>query len=135
MKSNQCHGTGTPVGDPIETTAVGNVFGQHGVIISSVKPNVGHSEGCSGITSVIKAILILEKGIIPPQIKFEHPNPASMDTVFFTVVASNYSRCSTRLNAFIALLTSLLQLNSKRRSYEYPPNQCNFPQIVRSELV
>lgn len=32
----QCHGTGTPTGDPIETTAVGNVFGERGVFIGSV---------------------------------------------------------------------------------------------------
>ena len=32
----QCHGTGTPTGDPLETTAVGNVFGDSGVLIGSV---------------------------------------------------------------------------------------------------
>ncbi|KAJ4328105.1 hypothetical protein N0V84_001473 [Fusarium piperis] len=71
----ECHGTGTPTGDPIEATAVGNVFGQHGVYIGSVKPNVGHSEGASGITSLIKAVLALENNTIPPNIKFNNPNP------------------------------------------------------------
>ncbi|KAL2166124.1 hypothetical protein VTG60DRAFT_3263 [Thermothelomyces hinnuleus] len=71
----ECHGTGTPTGDPIETRAVGNVFGDKGVYIGSVKPNVGHSEGCSGLTSLIKAVLALEKGTIPPNIKFHKPNP------------------------------------------------------------
>lgn len=71
----ECHGTGTPTGDPVETTAVGNVFGNSGVYIGSVKPNVGHSEGASGITSVIKAVLALENRVIPPNIKFETPNP------------------------------------------------------------
>ena len=42
-----------------------------------VKANVGHSEGASGITSIIKAILTLEKRTIPPQIKFNNPNPKS----------------------------------------------------------
>lgn len=71
----ECHGTGTPTGDPIETKAVGNVFGERGVWIGSVKPNVGHSEGASGITSVVKAVLALEHRTIPPNIKFVTPNP------------------------------------------------------------
>ncbi|KAF2788729.1 putative polyketide synthase [Melanomma pulvis-pyrius CBS 109.77] len=71
----ECHTTGTQVGDPIETAAVGNVFGKTGMLIGSVKPNVGHSEGASALTSIIKAVLILEKGIITPQIKYKNPNP------------------------------------------------------------
>ncbi|KAM6508198.1 hypothetical protein FALCPG4_018080 [Fusarium falciforme] len=71
----ECHGTGTPMGDPLETIAVGNVFGEHGVYIGSVKPNVGHSEGASGLTSLIKGVLALEKHTIPPNIKFSKPNP------------------------------------------------------------
>lgn len=74
---SQCHGTGTPIGDPIETTAIGNVFGTQGVYIGSVKPNVGHTEGSAGLTSVIKAVLALEHRIIPPNIKYNNPNPKS----------------------------------------------------------
>jgi acyl transferase domain-containing protein len=77
---SKCHGTGTATGDPIEATAVGNVFGERGVYIGSVKPNVGHSEGCSGITSLIKAVLALEHKTIPPNIKFKNPNPKSKST-------------------------------------------------------
>jgi acyl transferase domain-containing protein len=73
----QCHGTGTATGDPIEATAVGNVFGQKGVYIGSVKPNVGHSEGSSGLNSLIKCVLALQNNIIPPNIKFSNPNPNS----------------------------------------------------------
>ncbi|KAJ5989668.1 Acyl transferase/acyl hydrolase/lysophospholipase [Penicillium waksmanii] len=72
----ECHGTGTSIGDPTEARAVGRVFGPHGGIhIGSVKPNLGHSEGASGLTSVIKSILALENSIIPPNIKFSQPNP------------------------------------------------------------
>ncbi|PGH10329.1 hypothetical protein GX51_00086 [Blastomyces parvus] len=71
----ECHGTGTPVGDPIETNAVARVFGEKGVYIGSVKANLGHSEGASGLTSLIKAVLSLENRTIPPQIKFTSPNP------------------------------------------------------------
>nr|ALQ32761.1 putative polyketide synthase [Fusarium aywerte] len=71
----ECHGTGTPVGDPIETNAVARVFGDAGVYMGSVKPNLGHSEGASGLTSLIKAVLSLENRTIPPNIKFTSGNP------------------------------------------------------------
>ncbi|KZF21837.1 polyketide synthase [Xylona heveae TC161] len=71
----ECHGTGTYVGDPIETKAVTKVFGHNGIYIGSVKPNLGHSEGASGLTSVIKAVLALENRTIPPNIKLGLPNP------------------------------------------------------------
>ena len=69
----ECHGTGTPVGDPIEVAAIARCF--NNTYIGSVKPNVGHSEGASGITSLIKSVLALERKIIPPNIKFSQPNP------------------------------------------------------------
>ncbi|KAI1760054.1 hypothetical protein GGR53DRAFT_106147 [Hypoxylon sp. FL1150] len=72
----ECHGTGTSVGDPIETSAVGAIFGgEKGVYIGSVKPNVGHCEGSAGLASLIKAVLSLENKTIPPNIKFHTPNP------------------------------------------------------------
>ncbi|KAI0096719.1 fatty acid synthase S-acetyltransferase [Nemania sp. FL0031] len=71
----ECHGTGTVIGDPIETKAVARVFGHEGVYIGSVKPNLGHSEGASGLTSLIKMTLALEHRIIPPNIGFTTPNP------------------------------------------------------------
>ncbi|KAF2756071.1 ketoacyl-synt-domain-containing protein [Pseudovirgaria hyperparasitica] len=78
----ECHGTGTTVGDSIEIRALAKTFGPSGgVYITSVKPNLGHSEGASGLTSVIKAILALENQVIPPNIKFSelHRN-AELDT-------------------------------------------------------
>ncbi|PYI11208.1 putative polyketide synthase [Aspergillus sclerotiicarbonarius CBS 121057] len=72
----ECHGTGTAVGDPMETTAVARCFGDTGVYIGSVKPNLGHGEGVSAITSVAKAVLSLENKTILPNIKFNTPNPA-----------------------------------------------------------
>lgn len=71
----ECHGTGTAIGDPIEVKAVARVFGDEGVYITSVKPNLGHAEGASGLVSVIKMVLALEKRIIPPNIRFSSPNP------------------------------------------------------------
>ena len=71
----ECHGPGTPAGDAAEGQAVAEVFGEKGVFMGSVKPNMGHSEGAAGVTSLIKAVLALERGIIPPNINFKTPNP------------------------------------------------------------
>ncbi|KAI0172149.1 fatty acid synthase S-acetyltransferase [Hypoxylon sp. FL1284] len=71
----ECHGTGTPTGDPIEAKAVARVFGESGVYIGSVKPNLGHSEGSSGLVSIMKMVLALENRTIPPNIRFTTPNP------------------------------------------------------------
>ncbi|TLD18134.1 hypothetical protein PspLS_10429 [Pyricularia sp. CBS 133598] len=70
----ECHGTGTAVGDAVEANAIASVFGDKGVVITSVKPNLGHSEGAAAITSIIKAILCLENRTIPPNIKFHSPS-------------------------------------------------------------
>ncbi|TVY84105.1 Highly reducing polyketide synthase FUM1 [Lachnellula suecica] len=71
----ECHGTGTPTGDPVEAGAVARVFGKDGIVIGSVKSNVGHSESASGNTSIIKGILALEHRTIPPNVNFNTPNP------------------------------------------------------------
>lgn len=66
----ECHGTGTPIGDVVETEAVARVFGKTGgIYIGSIKPNLGHGEGASGLTAVLKAVLALNNRIIPPNIK------------------------------------------------------------------
>ncbi|KAH7371058.1 hypothetical protein BKA66DRAFT_498750 [Pyrenochaeta sp. MPI-SDFR-AT-0127] len=71
----ECHGTGTNAGDPIETEAIASVFGQEGIHLGAIKPNLGHSEGASGLTAVLKATLALEHRIIPPNIKYSPLNP------------------------------------------------------------
>ncbi|WP_068136335.1 type I polyketide synthase [Roseimaritima ulvae] len=78
----EAHGTGTPVGDPIETNALGTVLGasrsadQADLIIGSVKTNLGHLEGASGITGFIKGVLTAHHGVVPPNLHFNNPNPA-----------------------------------------------------------
>ncbi|KAI0406775.1 acyl transferase domain-containing protein, partial [Xylaria palmicola] len=72
----ECHATGTSSGDPEEAKAIASVFGDKGgVYIGSVKPNLGHSEGASGLTSLLKCVMALENKTIPPNIKFRRPNP------------------------------------------------------------
>ncbi len=76
----EAHGTGTPVGDPIEARALGEVLGASRVddepcYIGSVKTNIGHLEAGSGIAGLIKLALILDKGMIPPNLHATRPNP------------------------------------------------------------
>ncbi|KAB8360847.1 hypothetical protein FH972_024581 [Carpinus fangiana] len=76
----EMHGTGTKVGDPIEATAVHEALGKgrtarQPLYIGSVKTNVGHLEGASGIVSTIKAAMMLEKDLLLPNTNYEKPNP------------------------------------------------------------
>ena len=75
----ECHGTGTPAGDPLETAAISNVFGKDRpydkpLRIGSVKTNVGHLEGASGVAGLIKGVFMLENDMILPNRNFENGN-------------------------------------------------------------
>ncbi|KAI0149675.1 hypothetical protein F4776DRAFT_659576 [Hypoxylon sp. NC0597] len=83
----EAHGTGTPVGDPIEMKAIGRVFrtsrsAEEPLYVGSIKANIGHLEGSSGLAGVLKSVLILEKGIIPGNANFEKVNP-KLDVDFY----------------------------------------------------
>ncbi|KAI1459907.1 hypothetical protein F4805DRAFT_35615 [Annulohypoxylon moriforme] len=83
----EAHGTGTPVGDPIEMKAIGKVFRtsrstEDPLYVGSVKANIGHLEGSSGLAGVLKSVLMLEKGIIPGNANFEKINP-KIDVDFY----------------------------------------------------
>ncbi|BCS03320.1 type I polyketide synthase [Aspergillus luchuensis] len=74
----ECHGTGTPVGDPIEAEGLSKIFhGRTGqpLLIGSVKSNLGHSEAASGISGIIKTVLALEHESIPASIGVNQINP------------------------------------------------------------
>lgn len=74
----ETHGTGTPLGDPIEATALAEVYGAgrtQPLLIGSVKTNIGHTEGAAGVAGVIKAVLMLQHRRIPPSLHFHTPNP------------------------------------------------------------
>ena len=75
----EAHGTGTRLGDAIEAEALIAELGSHRpsdrpLMIGSVKTNIGHLEGASGIAGLIKAALALKHGLIPPHLNLETPN-------------------------------------------------------------
>jgi acyl transferase domain-containing protein len=73
----ECHGTGTQAGDTTEAGAISRVFSpgrQTPLAIGSVKTNIEHLEGASGLAGVIKTILMLENRIILPNRNFEVAN-------------------------------------------------------------
>ncbi|RYO83338.1 hypothetical protein DL766_002690 [Monosporascus sp. MC13-8B] len=87
----EAHGTGTATGDPIEMKAIGRVFrtyrsDEEPLYVGSIKSSIGHLEGASGLAGIIKAILILEKGVIPPNALFDKVNPAIDVDFYHTVV-------------------------------------------------
>jgi phthiocerol/phenolphthiocerol synthesis type-I polyketide synthase C len=74
----EAHGTGTAVGDPIEATAIGRSLGldRSSVLpIGSAKTNIGHLEPASGMAGLLKAMLALNHGVLPPSLHFDEPNP------------------------------------------------------------
>ena len=74
----EAHGTGTPAGDPREMRAIGAVFAPkrtQPLYVGSVKTNIGHLEGASGLAGIIKTTLSLEAGKILPNMHFRNPNP------------------------------------------------------------
>jgi acyl transferase domain-containing protein len=73
----ECHGTGTPAGDPIEASAIHQSFcfdRTEPLCIGSAKTNVGHLEGASGLVGLIKVVLMLERKQILPNARFDKPN-------------------------------------------------------------
>jgi amino acid adenylation domain-containing protein len=76
----EAHGTGTPLGDPVEVAALTEVFAaatsaRGFCALGSVKTNIGHLDAAAGIASLIKAVLAVEHGVIPPSLHFTRPNP------------------------------------------------------------
>ncbi|ATE55194.1 type I polyketide synthase [Actinosynnema pretiosum] len=74
----ELHGTGTPVGDPVEATAVGAALGDLAapLPVGSVKTNIGHLEGAAGIAGLIKVVLAVRYRTLPASLNFTTPNPA-----------------------------------------------------------
>ncbi len=76
----ECHGTATPLGDPIEMAGLTKAFASqtqdtHFCAIGSVKGNVGHLDAAAGVTGLIKTALALEHKMLPASLHYHRPNP------------------------------------------------------------
>jgi len=76
----EAHGTATPLGDPIEVAALTLAWRNYTIdrgycMLGSVKTNVGHLDAAAGVTGLIKAVLALHHGVVPPTLHFQSPNP------------------------------------------------------------
>jgi phthiocerol/phenolphthiocerol synthesis type-I polyketide synthase D len=76
----EAHGTGTLLGDPVEARALGEVFApgrgpRSPLLIGSVKSNLGHSEAAAGVVSLVKVVLSLHHGMLPPSLHANRGNP------------------------------------------------------------
>jgi amino acid adenylation domain-containing protein/FkbM family methyltransferase len=78
----EAHGTGTALGDPVEVAGLTEAFRAGGArksgycALGSVKSNLGHTDAAAGIAGLLKTVLALKHGRIPPSLHFESPNPA-----------------------------------------------------------
>ncbi|MHA1231809.1 MAG: type I polyketide synthase [Candidatus Helarchaeota archaeon] len=76
----ETHGTGTPVGDPIEFEALTQAFRvqtqkKNFCALGSIKSNIGHLDAAAGVAGLIKTALMLQNKMIPPTLHFQQPNP------------------------------------------------------------
>ncbi|HET8682555.1 MAG TPA: MupA/Atu3671 family FMN-dependent luciferase-like monooxygenase, partial [Micromonosporaceae bacterium] len=72
----EAHGTGTALGDPVEYQALAEAYPGGTRFLGSVKANVGHLDSCAGMAGLLKAVLAVRTGQVPPQPGFDRPHPA-----------------------------------------------------------
>ena len=137
----ETHGTGTPLGDAIELKAIAQVLARDGAAhpcaIGSVKPNVGHLDTAAGIAGLIKAVLALEHGEIPPSLNCAVPHPeitASGGLVFVNTELRPWTRNGTPRRAGVSSF-GIGGTNAHVVLEEAPPAEPSGPSRARQLLV
>ena len=117
----EAHGTGTPVGDPIEFGSLARVYGiARPCALASAKSNLGHPEAAAGVVGLIKAVLSLQHGVVPPMVHFTRlpdelaqietqlfvpqeitPWPGQDDTALRRAAVSSYGMSGTNVHAVL----------------------------------
>ena len=145
----EAHGTGTPLGDPIEAHGLGAVF--HGCgerfLLGSVKTNLGHLESAAGMAGVIKTVLALNAGQVPPHLHVDQPNPAiqwdqvpadlALSATAFparrkgrVAGVSSFGGSGTNAHAVLSLPDAML--DTPPAAAAHPPSQVTQSQIPQS---
>ncbi|RKT89277.1 Phosphopantetheine attachment site [Saccharopolyspora antimicrobica] len=140
----EAHGSGSPLLDPLELTALGQVLGagrpaDRPLLVGSVKSNIGHAEAAAGLTGLIKAVLCLEHGQIPASLHAGTPNPAvawdelpleipaelrDLPELGRPAVAGVSAQGSTALNAHVVLL------QAETTKYQVADERTDEPQLL-----
>ncbi|KAL8907697.1 MAG: hypothetical protein Q9207_001266 [Kuettlingeria erythrocarpa] len=143
----EAHGTGTPVGDPAEYDSIRQVFGGRPkpLQFGSVKGSIGHTEGTSGVVSLIKVLLMIHEGSIPPQASFTSMNPAinalpsdrmeittslkKWDEDYRVALINNYGASGSNASLLVTEAVNLRPRDVRRRSAESGtfPEGLNYP--------
>lgn len=148
----ECHGTGTAIGDPLEVHAVSLAMneqrGEEPLLIGAVKTNIGHSEAASGLSAIIKAVLAVERGMIPPTRGIAEPNPkirwdawkvtTHNDPLAFArhlqvhrVSVNSFGYGGTNAHVIVEGAGSLL---TKKQSYQYLDSTAASPRAGRTKV-
>lgn len=104
----EAHGTGTPLGDPIEVSAIAETYGKNReeanpLLMGSLKSNIGHLEAAAGVAGLIKVILSLQNESIPKNLNFKELNP-KIDLNFpVKIVSENISWLKNPKKRFAAI--------------------------------
>lgn len=141
----EAHGTGTPVGDPAEYESIRRVFGGHSkpLQFSSVKGLIGHTEGASGVVSLIKVLLMIQEGYIPPQASFSlmsstiQASPSdrmeiptslrSWDEGYRAALINNYGASGSNASLVVTQAPKRFDKSTKQENTEPLPPDLNHP--------
>ncbi|KAB8276274.1 hypothetical protein BDV30DRAFT_246578 [Aspergillus minisclerotigenes] len=134
----EAHGTGTPVGDPIEATAIGRAFSYYRTMddplyLGAVKANIGHLEGCSGLAGVIKSLLVLENGVIPPIAKFKSVSN-QIDTESLPICVNSFGFGGTNTIIILDDAHNYLQLNGLRGHHRTWEGRCDSQAVEHNSV-